>query len=274
MTIASGNCARGDRPVWWLFVHGCVLAAGLAACTPPSNATGPPVATVNGQPISQEFFAFYVREKSGVAEDKLDPTLRASLLHDLARLEAAALVGATGRSTETVLAIELSRLEILAKAAATAAGVYAAPTEAELRADYQRFLASQPTSEYRVAHILTASETMALGVVRRLDKNENFATLARNDSTDDSKWRGGELGWVQPGHLPAEFMDGVRRLHVGQYTEQPIKSPYGWHVIKLLETRSAKSPPFEDVKAQLISNLQEAHYRKFLERTLAHSGVR
>ena len=249
-----------------------VLSSGLLlACSapnmPPDSAL---IRTVRGQSIPPELFAYYARQRSGVSPEKLDPAVRAALLKDLMRLKAAALAGAKVHGTEWVQAVELARLEILAKEGATAAGVYGPLTDGELRSEYQQFVANWPASEYHVAHILVATEGQAGVLITRLQAGENFGELALEESADESKSRQGDLGWIAPGHLPPTFVDAVKTLNVGQYTEQPVHTTYGWHVIRLLEIRSGQVPKFDDVKAQLTANLQQARYIRFLDSSLAN----
>lgn len=270
---ACSSDSAGAQQCAWRLVGVGWLAGVIAGCTSGSS-SAPPLTTVGGQSVSQELFSYYTHQKSGVAPDKLDPTLRASLLKDLTRLEAAALAGAKGQGADTAQAIELSRLDILAKAGATAAGVYAPPTNSELRAEYQRFTQSLPASEYHVAHILVATEGQAGVLSARLQAGEDFAKLAMKESADDSRSRGGDLGWIAPGHLPAAFTDAVENLKVGAFTHRPVHTPYGWHLIKLLEARAGKTPSFDEVKAQLVSNMQQTRYQQFLDHALADTSVK
>src|ERR1700694_4791550 len=76
------------------------------------------------------------------------------------------------------------------------------------------------------------------------------------------------LGWIAPGQLPVAFIDTVKSLKAGQFTTMPVQTPYGWHLIKLLDTRSASAPAFDQVKAQLAANLQQERCQNFLDSSL------
>lgn len=232
----------------------------------------PPLATVDTYAVSLDLFSVYTKKQAGFAPDKLPADRRASLLKDLTHLVAAAQRGESVPGIASNL--ELSRLEILAKAGATAAGVYARPTDSELRTEYQRFTRSLPANAFHVAHILVATEGQAGILSARLQTGEDFGNLAMKESADDSKSRGGDLGWIAPGHLPIAFTDTVKTLKVGTFTLKPVHTPYGWHLIKLLETRPSKSPPLEDLKPQLIANLQQARYQRFLDSAFANTPVK
>jgi peptidyl-prolyl cis-trans isomerase C len=116
-----------------------------------------------------------------------------------------------------------------------------------------------------VAHILVANEILANAVIAELGSGDKFADVAAKRSADDSKSKGGDLGWIHPGHLPQQFFAALKSLEPGQYTKVPIHTPYGWHVIRLIATRAANPPPFDQIKAQLSTNLQQDRYRRFLD---------
>jgi len=231
------------------------------------------VAKVGGQPITQALFDAYVKEKSGVSPDLVSATLKASLLTDLEKLKAAAEAGETRADPQTIQEIELRRLELLAHSAAKAAGVFTLPSEADLQAAYEQYKAGLPAQEFHVAHILVATEDAARLLIVELQGGADFSKLASARSADDSKNRGGDLGWVGPGKLPSEFTDAVAQLKPSQITARPVKTIYGWHIVKLIETRLAVAPPFEQVKAQLAANLQQARYKEFLESALANAKI-
>jgi peptidyl-prolyl cis-trans isomerase C len=259
---------RTTRPAKGLAVAIAALAAlAMVSCgrPPQSTAERPGTTAVATESLAD----YYVRQLAGVAPDRVPAATRTQLLEDLKKLQSAAAVGERAVMPDTTNAIELSRLEILAHAAAESAGVLAQPTDADLQQAYQSYLQSLPASEYRVAHILVATEPLATAVITELDGGRKFADVAAQRSADDSKSRGGDLGWIRPGHLPVQFFDALKSLKPGEYTKTPIHTAYGWHVIRLIETRAANPPPFDQVKAQLATNLQEDRYRRFLDESAA-----
>jgi peptidyl-prolyl cis-trans isomerase C len=262
--------AKGLRKAAAPVAAAATAAMLVAGCGKQANTPGAAPATVGTQEISPALFDYYVSQKTGVAADKVDPTMKAALLQDLDRLKAAAAAEEGKADAATLEALELQRIELLAHAGATAAGVYAAPSEAELKAEYDRYVAGLPATEFHVAHILVATESAALLLIIKLQGGADFAKTASEQSADDSKTRGGDLGWIAPGKLPVDFTNAVQALKRGQITTHPVHTVYGWHVIKLLESRPAAAPPFEQVKAQLAANLQQARYKQFLDSAIAH----
>ncbi len=204
--------------------------------------------------------------------DQVAAATKATLVQDFERMKAAA-------STEDLIAepamrqlIELERIEALAHAGAERAGVFATPSDAELQTYYEKYVAELPAKEFHVAHILVATEALAQVLITALQGGADFAKLARERSADDSKVKGGDIGWISPGKLPADFTAAVERLQPGHFTSRPVQTIYGWHVIKVLEARPSAAPPIDQVKAQLTTDLQRQRYEKFLADALAHTG--
>ncbi len=213
----------------------------------------------------------YIAKESGIEPAKADADLRKQLAVNLAKLQAAAVKGESVKGVQA--RSELARLEVLAHAGADAAGVYAAPADTELKQAYARYLQTLPASEYHAAHILVATEARAMEVIEELGRGADFADLATSESADDSKARGGDLGWIRPGHLPAGIFAALESLEPGDYSKRPINTAYGWHVIRLLESKPAEAAPFDRVKAQIAASLQQERYRRFLDQSLADLNV-
>lgn len=243
-----------------------VAVAVLAGCAKAPGSDDRVVAHAGDHEITQGLFAAYTQQVARGKPEQLDAAYRERLLKELVQLTVAAEREAALADRDTAYRAALERLQLFARAGATRAGVFAEPSAAELQAAYDAFVNGQPPAEFHVAHILVPTETMALGLVRKLAEGANFATLAKAESADDSRARGGDLGWVRPGPLPKPFTDAVATLKAGEYTKTPVKTPYGWHVIRVLETRRADVPPLADVRAQLVVNLQQQRYEAFLKR--------
>jgi peptidyl-prolyl cis-trans isomerase C len=242
----------------------------LAGCA--RHAT-PAVAVVNGTRLSPEVFSAYVQEATRGVPEALDAASRERELTTFEALSAAALAEQAHADSHAQAAAELARLEALAHAGAERARVYAPPTEEDLKAAYAKYLATEPAREYHVAHILVATDTQAREVIEKLNRGHGFADVATRESTDESKVRGGDLGWIQPGHLPAAFMSAVQSLKPMEFTQTPVKSPYGWHVIELREDRAVELSSFDSVKAQLAANLIAERYQVYLADALRTAKI-
>lgn len=121
----------------------------------------------------------------------------------------------------------------------------------------------EPTTEYNAAHILVQTEEEIAAVIERLEAGEDFAEVAREVSRDGSAAQGGDLDWFGPGAMIPPFEEAVMALEPGQVSG-PVQTRFGWHVIRLIETRIAAVPPLEDVRDNLVSQLQQEVSRSIM----------
>jgi peptidyl-prolyl cis-trans isomerase C len=256
--------------------------AALAACQPKTagtaiNDNSPPVATVNGVPISRSFWDFYIKGITGgksaadlTAEQRgqaLDNLIRARVVAEQATKEG------LDKSGDTAYMLELARLNVLQQAVEERYLKDREPTEQELRAEYETQLAAMPKTEYHARHILVANEASAQKIIERLSKGEKFEALAKTESLDSSKNNGGDLGWFTPGRMVPEFAGAVMALKPGEYTHNPVQTQYGWHVIQLLETREVTPPPFDQVRQRLVQVVQAKKFRLYQDELMRNAKV-
>jgi peptidyl-prolyl cis-trans isomerase C len=126
-------------------------------------------------------------------------------------------------------------------------------TDARLKAAYDKYVKdAPPREEVKARHILVPTEAEAKAVIDQLKKGADFATLAKEKSTDPAaKSSGGDLGWFTKDQMVPEFADAAFKLKKGEFTETPVKTQFGWHVIKVEDQRTATTPTFEQAKPQL-----------------------
>lgn len=137
-------------------------------------------------------------------------------------------------------------------------------TEAEARAEYDKIKAANGDKEYRARHILVETEDQAKALVDQLKKGGNFEDLAKKNSKDPgSAENGGDLDWAAPGNYVPEFSEAMTKLQKGQYTQVPVKSQFGYHIIKLEDERATQLPSFDEVKAQIIQRNTQAKLAKY-----------
>ena len=130
-------------------------------------------------------------------------------------------------------------------------------TDQKLHARYDKFVKDAPSrEEVHARHILVASEDEAKEIIAELKKGARFHELAQEKTTDPSgKTSGGDLGYFTKEDMVPEFADAAFKLKPGEYTETPVKTQFGWHVIKLEDRRTAKPPTFEQVKPKLSNEM-------------------
>lgn len=137
-------------------------------------------------------------------------------------------------------------------------------TDAEAQAEYDKFLAANSGKEYKASHILVEKEDEAKKIIASLKKGGKFEDLAKKSSKDPgSAAKGGDLDWANPRSYVPEFTAALIKLEKGKITETPVKSDFGWHVIKLVDERVAELPKLDEVKPQIIKQLQGEKLKKF-----------
>ena len=137
-------------------------------------------------------------------------------------------------------------------------------TDEEVKAEYDKFVAANSGKEYRARHILVPTEAEAKAIVANLKKGGKFDEIAKKQSKDPgSGANGGDLDWATADNYVPEFSSAMIKLTKGQLTETPVKTQFGFHVIRLDDVREAKLPPFEQVKPQISQQLQQQKLTKF-----------
>lgn len=146
-------------------------------------------------------------------------------------------------------------------------------TDAELRAEYDR-IAQSMGQEYRARHILVETEDEAKAILAELARGAKFEDLARQRSKDKgSGANGGDLDWATPDVFVPEFGQAMARLGKGEVSPEPVKSQFGWHVIRVDDVRKAQLPDFETVKPQLQQQLQQHKLARFQEQLRSRAKV-
>lgn len=264
-----------------------LLAAG---CTKTDTAAAgdadaaKPVATVDGTAISQDVWNLYVKARhNGRAAAELTPEQRTATLDELIGM----YVGAQeARKQDLTTGEDGARIELVHTSSMTELLFKKfvdgkEPTEEELKAEYDSRVAELPKAEFHARHILVDDEAKAKDLIAQIDKGASFEKLATENSKDGSATEGGDLGWFMATQMVKPFADALQQLEIGKYTATPVKSDFGWHIIKLEETRAAAPPPYESVKPQLGPMVQqkkfEAHLKELaktakIERTPAETS--
>ncbi|WP_223478146.1 peptidylprolyl isomerase [Oricola indica] len=147
-------------------------------------------------------------------------------------------------------------------------------TDEDVRARYDKEIAAtSPENEVRARHILLASEEEAKAVIAELDNGADFDTLAKEKSTGPSGPNGGDLGYFARGSMVPEFEEAAFALEVGEYTEEPVQTQFGWHVIKVEDKRAAQPPAFAQVEGQIRSVLVRERYFELLTELRGQADV-
>jgi peptidyl-prolyl cis-trans isomerase C len=152
--------------------------------------------------------------------------------------------------------------------------VVEATTPEEVKARYDKEIAGLPKQEeVHARHILVKTEDEAKAVIADLDKGKDFAAIAKEKSQDSNKDDGGDLGWFGPGRMVPEFEEAAFALEKGAYTKTPVKTQFGFHVIKVEEKRDAPPPPFEQVQDQVKQLVMRDKYVSLIDKAKADQKI-
>jgi peptidyl-prolyl cis-trans isomerase C len=217
--------------------------------------SGKIIATINGQPLYEENLKVIQNAlpKSTPEQHLLERMIELRLLASAAREEGldkqiktkAQIQNAVDNQlANDYLSDYLSKMDV---------------TDAVLKPEYDKFVKGYPsTTQYKASHILVKTKEEAEAIIKQLDSGTPFGKLAEEKSQDPgSAKQGGDLGWFDANQMVPEFSAAVEKLKKGEITQQPVKSQFGWHVIKLEDTRQSKPPTFAELKQQL-----ETQYRR------------
>lgn len=139
-------------------------------------------------------------------------------------------------------------------------------TDEELKAEYDKFAAANGGKEYKAHHILVNTEAEAKAIIASLKKGAKFEDIAKKQSKDPgSGAKGGELDWANPSSYVPEFTEALLKLKKGQTTDTPVKSQFGYHIIRVDDIRAAKLPSFEEVKPQIAQQMQQQKLAAYQE---------
>ena len=258
---------RPHTPIVVALLAPLVLAACNKAASPAPDAPGERVATVNGKALPKSEFDLYVANMSrqsgrDVAEEQKSQLLDQYISMQLAAEEAEKAGIEKDQKVRDQLA--LARLQVLVDAGLQKYLEAHPVQEAELRPEYDAQVAALPR-EYHARHILVDDQAAAEAITKELKGGADFAKIAAKRSKDSSSKSGGDLGWFTLDTMVKPFADAVKTMQPGQLTDQPVQSQYGWHVIKLEESRATSAPPFDEVKDRVKMIVQRKKLQTHLE---------
>lgn len=238
----------------------------------PAKAVGPvvkdPVATVNGVAIPKSRSDALVRQQAQRGQ-RDNEDLRNSVRDELINREIIAQEAnkaGVGKRPDVQAQVDAMRQEIVV-------GIYLNEwmrknpvSDADIQKEYDRARSQAGDKEYKARHVLVKSEDLAKTILADLKKGVKFEELASKHSEDPgSKGRGGDLDWSAAGVYVPEFRDALVKLEKGKMTEAPVKTPFGFHLIRLDDVRNMQFPPLSQVKPQIQQQLQQQKLQGYVE---------
>ncbi|MDP2787482.1 MAG: peptidylprolyl isomerase [Pseudomonadota bacterium] len=244
-------------------------AADLATAPEAKTAeSSKPLATVNGVALPQ-VFANLVRQaragRGGTPESLSDEIIRDAVVTAELLAQEATRKG-LDKGPTLIAALEFQKKEILSQALIEDFVRSHPISEEVLKAEYDNAHTKAGDTEYRPRHILVNSEKEAKELIAKLTagKKAKFEDLARKESKDPSAGNGGDLGWLPPVNLVPEFASAMVKLKKGEVSKEPVQTKFGWHVIRLEETRKLDFPAYDKLKSRIANQLQQQQLRKYV----------
>lgn len=234
------------------------------------------LAVVNGKPVPSSRADVMVKQM--VAQGQQDtPELRAMIKDELITreilIQEADKLG-LGTNSDVKSQIEIARQSILIRALVSDYLKKNPVKDADIKAEYDRFKAQASDKEYHARHILVEKEDEAKAIITKLKAGAKFEDLAKQSKDPGSAGNGGDLDWASPAAFVKPFSDAMTSLQKGQLLETPVKTQFGYHVIKLDDVRPAKIPTLDEVKPQIAEGLQQKKLQAFQQELRAKAKIK
>jgi peptidyl-prolyl cis-trans isomerase C len=242
------------------------VAAAAAALLLPLGAQAQNIAIVNGKPVPQARLNTLVQQAQRAGQ-QVTPELQAQAKDQVVLREIFAQEAekrGIAASADYKAQMELARQSIMIRELFEDYRKKNPVSDADAKAEYDKFKAQASGTEYRARHILVEGEDEAKALIAQLKGGAKFEDLAKAKSKDPgSGQNGGDLDFAKAENYVPEFSKAMTALKKGEMTETPVKSQFGWHIIRLDDTREAQFPEFEQVKPQIQQRLEQAKLQKF-----------
>src|ERR1700691_1668750 len=249
ITLVLAACGKGQQQ-----------PAAPAASDKPVT---PPVAIVDGTPISRDAYDDYLKGLlRGKPATDVTAEERNQVLDQMINMQliaAQAEKDGLEKDPDVTTRVALLRTQILADAAAQKYVKNNETSDQELHAAYD---AATDKTEYHASHILVATKEKAVLLTKKIKGGAKFEDVAKAESTDNSKANGGDLGWFTTARMVKPFGDAVKALKKGEITTEPVQTQYGWHIIRLDDTRDS---PFDTLKPQLSNTLMQKKFQAYID---------
>jgi len=244
------------------------LVLTLAACLMPLAASAQNIATVNGKAVPKARVDVLLQQAARAGQ-QVSPEMQVQA-RDQVVLREIFVQEATKRGLATTpdfaAQMELARQSILIRELFDDFRKKNPVTDEAAMVEYEKFKAQSTGTEYRARHILVEKEDEAKSLLTQLKAGAKFEDLAKKHSKDPgSGQNGGDLDFAKPDSYVPEFGKAMSALKKGETTTEPVKSQFGYHIIRLEDTREATFPAFDDVKGQIKQRMEQARMQQYQE---------
>jgi len=225
------------------------------------------VATVNNTKITKselELYLSYRQQSTGQKQENPEAVLNEMINREL--LYAEAKKKKIDKNEDVKYLLEQQKRDLYIQALLSKSDVADPIKDEELQKIYDEKIKSQKLKEYNVKHIIVKAESDAKSIIAELDSGAVFEDIAKTKSTGPSAKEGGSIGWVNSAQLKQmpNFAQAVAEMKKGTYSKQPVQTNYGWHVIKLEDSRDLTPPGFDQVKSQIASAVRQQRLQAYV----------
>lgn len=251
-----------------------LLLALIALIAAPAFAQN--LAVVNGKAIPSSRADALVKQVVAQGQQTDSPQLREMIKKDLVAREVMmqeAVKQGYDKNADVKAALESARQTIVINALVRDYLSKNKVADADVKAEYDRFVAQTGDKEYHVRHIVAETEADAKAIIAKLKAGAKFEELAKTSKDAGTANSGGDLDWATPSSFPKPFSDAFVALQKGGVTENPVQTPNGFHIIKLDDTRPAKLPTLDEVKQQIVEALQQKKLASFQEEMVKKAKI-
>lgn len=232
----------------------------------------PVIATVNGAEITAADRDLVSQQLIARGQQADEARITEELIN-LELMQQEAVKRKLDQSADVLAQLDMLRTRVLANAAITAIGDDIVLTDEEINAEYEQQVAKLDLQEFKASHILLEDEASAKAVIEELGKGADFAELAKEKSTGPSGPNGGDLGWFNAKSMVPEFSAAVAAMQPGDVSSEPVKTQFGYHVIKLMETRKSEAPQMDQVRGEIERILRQGKLAKKIDELRAAASI-
>ncbi len=233
------------------------------------------IAVVNGKAIPSSKAELIVKQAKAQGQQDT-PQLRAQIKDRLIGMEVLlqeAEKTGVAANADVKTQLEVTKQQILIQGLMRDYIAKNPVTDADITAEYDRAKAQAGDKEYHAFHILVEKEDDAKAIISKLKAGAKFEELAKQSKDTGSAAKGGDLDWASPATFVKPFSDALVALQKGQFTETPVKTEFGYHVIKLDDVRTAKFPALEEVKQQVVEGLQQQKLQAYQQALMKKAKI-
>jgi peptidyl-prolyl cis-trans isomerase C len=252
------------------------LAALLAAACIAVPAFAQNIAVVNGTPIPTSRADAMIQELIRQGQQPT-PDLQMKVREELVNREVMyqeALKEGIANNPDVKAQLALTQQSVILRALLQSYAAKHPISDADVKARYDELAKQMGGQEYHLHHILVDNEQQAKDIIAKLKAGGDFVALAKQYSKDPgSAEHGGDLSWSDPHAYVPEFADAAMKLKKGEITDTPVQTKFGWHIIRLDDTRPVQAPAFDDVKDQLRQQMEQDQLQQWEKSLLANAKI-